>query len=366
MIILSNEEIESLLTVEMALKALELAYVGQAAGKAVNRPRTDLYLPGIHEGSVYAFKSMEGGLVDAKVVALRLNSDVIQWQEKQSRIIKEKAPAAPGNKWVGLILLFSAETGEPLAIFPDGVVQRVRVAVTSALAAREMARQDASTMAIFGSGWQAGAHVPAFCAVRDIKRIRAFSPTKANREKFAKEMETLVGVPVEPVNSPDKAGKDADILVAATNAITRVILPEWMRPGVHATCVKISELGDETIGKANRIVVHAKNFAPENYIAGYGDEKIWAHDPVDFIRGAKRSADQAEKPPLWIGSPELKEVLGGKIPGRSSAEDVTCFINNIGLGIQFAAVGHAIYSEAMAKGLGREIPTDWFLETVHP
>ena len=366
MIILSNEEIESILTVDMALNALERAYVGQAAGKAVNRPRTDLYLPGVHEGSVYAFKSMEGGLVDSKVVALRLNSDVIRWEDKQSRVIKEKVPAAPGNKWVGLILLFSAETGEPLAIFPDGVVQRLRVAVTSALAAREMARQDASTMAIFGSGWQAGAHVPAFCAVRKIQRIKAFSPTKANRETFAKKMETLVGVPVEPVNSAEEASSGADILVAATNAITRVIPPEWMRPGVHATCVKISELGDETIGKANRIVVHAKNFAPENYIAGYGDEKIWAHDPVDFIRGAKSSVNEAEKAPPWIDSPELKEVLGGKIPGRTSAEDVTCFINNIGLGIQFAAVGKAVFSEAKAKGLGREIPTDWFLETVHP
>jgi alanine dehydrogenase len=366
MIILNNEEIESLLTVDMALKALESAYLGQAAGKAVNRPRTDLYLPGVHEGSVYAFKSMEGGLVESKVVALRLNSDVIQWKERQSRVIKEKVPAAPGNKWVGLILLFSAETGEPLAIFPDGVVQRMRVAVTSALAARAMARRNASTMAIFGSGWQAGAHVPAFCAVRDIKRIKAFSPTKANRERFAKEMEKIVGVPVEPVDSAEDASKDADILVAATNAITRVIAPEWMRPGVHATCVKISELGDETIGKANRVVVHAKNFAPENYIAGYGDEKIWIHDPVDFIRGAKTSADKVEKAPFWIESPELKEVLGGKVPGRTSAEDVTCFINNIGLGIQFAAVGHAVYSEARAKGFGREIPTDWFLETVHP
>lgn len=366
MIILSNEEIESLLSVDMALKALERAYVGQSAGKAVNRPRTDLYLPGVHEGSVYAFKSMEGGLVESKVVALRLNSDVIQWQEKQGRIVKDKMRAAPGNKWVGLILLFSAETGEPLAIFPDGVVQRMRVAVTSALAAREMARPDASTMAIFGSGWQAGAHVPAFCGVRPIERIKVFSPTKANRERFAKEMEKIVAVPVEPVNSPDEAGQDADILVAATNAITRVIPPEWMRPGVHATCVKISELGDETIGKANRIVVHAKNFAPENYIAGYGDDKIWAHDPVDFIRGAKTSADEAERAPFWIGSPELKEVLGGKVPGRSSADDVTCFINNIGLGIQFAAVGYAVYSEAKAKSFGREIPTDWFLETVHP
>jgi alanine dehydrogenase len=317
MLILSNEEIESLLNVDLALKCLERAYIGQAQGTAVNRPRSDLYLPGVHEGSVYAFKTMEGGLVESKMVALRLNSDVIRWQERENRVVKDKLPMAPGKKWVGLIQLFSAETGEPLAMFPDGVIQRMRVAVTSALAAREMARQDAAVMAIFGSGWQVGAHVPAFCAVRRIKRITAFSPTRGNREKFATEMEKLVGVQVQPMNTAEEAARDADILVAATNAVTHVIEPEWLKPGVHFTCVKDCELGGGFFFAANKI----------------------------------------------------DGIMGGNfliVPGRKSAQEITCFINNIGLGIQFAAVGGAIYSEAKAKGIGKEIPTDWFLETVHP
>ncbi len=365
MLILSNEEIESLLTVDLTLASLRQAYVGQAQGTAVNRPRSDLYMPGVHEGSVYAFKTMEGGLVESKIVALRLNSDVIRWQERDNRVVKEKLPAAPGKKWVGLIQLFSAETGEPLAMFPDGVIQRMRVAATSALAANEMARPDASVMAIFGSGWQAGAHVPAFCSVRKLRKINAYSPTPANRTKFAREMENLAGVPVEPMASAAEAARDADILVAATNAITRVIEPEWMKPGVHATCVKDCELGEETIRRATRVVIHARNFAPENYIAGFGDEKIAAHDPVDFIRGAKTSAE-SDTAPFWAGAPDLKEVMGGREPGRKSADEVTCFVNNIGLGIQFAAVGGAIYAAAKANGVGREVPTDWFLESVHP
>ncbi len=366
MLILSNEDIESLLTVDLALDTLERAYISQAQGTAVNRPRSDLYLPGVHEGSVYAFKTMEGGLVDSKVVALRLNSDVIAWEQREDRVVKEKLPAAPGKKWVGLIQLYSAETGEPLAMFPDGVVQGLRVAVTSALAGKHMVRKDASVLAVFGSGWQARAHVRAFCAVRDIKRVQVFSPTKANRESFAREMESTVGVAVEPMVSAEAAASGADILVAATNAITRVIPPQWMKAGVHATCVKISELGDETFRRADRIVIHAKNFAPENYIAGYGDEKVWCHDPVDFIRGERKSAAEADAAPFWIHSPELKDVIGGTMPGRTSEQEITCFINNIGLGIQFAAVGNAVYLAAKAKGVGKEIPTDWFLETVHP
>ena len=132
MLILNNDEIESLLSVNLALKALERAYRSQAQGTAVNRPRSDLYLPGVNEGCVYAFKTMEGGLVESKIVALRLNSDTIRWEKRGERVVKEKVPMAPGKRWVGLIQLFSAETGEPLAIFPDGVIQRMRVAVTSA------------------------------------------------------------------------------------------------------------------------------------------------------------------------------------------------------------------------------------------
>lgn len=366
MLILNNEEIESLLAVETSLQALEKAYKGLAEGRAISRPRTDLYLPSTTSGGIYAFKSMEGGLVDPPVLALRLNSDVIRWEERAGRIVKEKVPVAPGGKWVGLVLLFSAETGEPLAIFPDGVIQRWRVAGTSALAARYLAREDSTVLGVFGSGWQAGAHVPMMCGVRKIKKIQVYSPTKSHREAFAEEMEKMVRVPVETMERPDEAAVGADILVAATNAITRVIQPEWLRPGAHVTCVKDCELGDETIRKANRLVIHSRKFAPENYIAGYGNDKIEAHDPLYFLKRGEGRVAAASRPPFWVTAPELKDLIGGKVSGRGSDDEITCFVNNIGLGLQFVALGAAVYSEARSKGIGREIPTDWFLESVHP
>lgn len=366
MLILNNEEIDSLLSIKHALGWMEKAYREHADGKAVNRPRTDMYLPSTAEGGVYVFKTMEGGLQESRVVALRLNSDVIRWEEREGRVVKHKVPLAPGKKWVGLILLFSAATGEPLAIFPDGVIQRLRVAISSALAAREMAREDAAVLGIYGAGWQAGAHVPAMCAVRRISRVQVYSPTEAHRKAFADEMEQKVGVPVKAVARPQDAARDADILVAATNAITLVIRPEWVRPGIHFTCVKDCELGEETIRKADRLAIHTRNFAPENYIAGYGDQRITAHDPLDYLKAGKGSAPSPPKPPFWLSAPELKDIIAGKAKGRGSAEESTCFINNIGLGLQFAAFGNAVYVEARAKGIGREIPTDWFLESVHP
>jgi ornithine cyclodeaminase/alanine dehydrogenase-like protein (mu-crystallin family) len=138
-------------------------------------------------------------------------------------------------------------------------------------------------------------------------------------------MEKLIGVPVKLMASLAEATKGADMLVAATNAITRVIEPEWTKSGVHATCVKDCEPDEETIRKANRVVIHARNFVPENYIAGFGDEKIASHDPVDFIRGAKRSASETAAVPFWAIAPELKAIMGGRMLGRKSADEVTCF-----------------------------------------
>ena len=366
MIILNNEEVGELLSMENCLRHLESAYKELSGGSAVNRPRSDLYLPATTTGGVYCFKTMEGGLTQEKVVALRLNSDVIRWEEKAGRIIKDKVPAAPGNKWVGLVLLFSAETGEPLAIFPDGIIQGTRVAASSALAARFLAREDAAVLGILGSGWQARAHAKAMCAVRNIRKIMVHSPTKANRDKFALEMENELGVSVDAAASGQSVAESADILVAATNSVSRVIPPDWLKPGMHVTCVKITELGDETLRQFNRLVIHTRKWAPDNYITGFNDERVEAHDPIDFLAEGGKSSSVAPKQPFWLDAPELKDVVAGKVAGRQTPTETTCFNNNIGLGIQFAALGKLIFDAAKAKGLGREIPTDWFLETVHP
>jgi len=367
MLILSNEEIESFLSIDTCIDALEKAYRSWDKGTAVNRPRTDLVLPSATEAGVYAFKSVEAGMYDPPIVALRINSDIIRWNQQGNRTIKTKIPAAPGDKYVGLVMLFSTITGEPLAMFPDGVMQRMRVASSSALAARFLAREDASTMALFGSGWQAGSHVPAMCAVRPLKRINVFSPTKANREAFVKEMQPKVKAEVRAVESPEEAIRDADIIVATTNSLSRVVSADWVKPGLHLTCVRVPELGDDTIRKVDRLVIHAHQHAPSNFIAGYGEEGIAAHDAIDILKlGPARAHEVNVEHPFWLSAPDLKDLVTGKAEGRANPQESTCFLNNIGIGLQFAAVGAALYSEAKARGVGRELPTDWFLESVHP
>ena len=105
-----------------------------------------------------------------------------------------------------------------------------------------LAREDASTLALFGSGWQAGSQLPAMCAVRNLKTVKVYSPTASNREAFVKEMQQKVSAEVRAVDNPDDAVKNADIIATTTNSLTRVASPEWVRPGIHLTCVRVPEL----------------------------------------------------------------------------------------------------------------------------
>jgi ornithine cyclodeaminase/alanine dehydrogenase-like protein (mu-crystallin family) len=169
------------------------------------------------------------------------------------------------------------------------------------------------------------------------------------------------------VDTPDEAIERADIIAATTNSLTRVVNADWVKPGLHLTCVRVPELGDETIRRVDRLVIHAHQHAPKNYIAGFGEEGIEAHDAIDIIgKGPGRAHELTIDHPFWLAAPELKDLVTGKAQGRANAQESTCFLNNIGIGLQFAAVGAAVFHEAKGKGIGREIPTDWFLETVHP
>src|SRR6201986_2147781 len=158
-LILSNADAEKLITMPECIAVLEEAYAELAEGRGVSRTRSDSFAPTARDDAVYSLKSMDGIVPKFGVGAVRINSDIITWPKKGNTIRREKVPAAPGNRYVGLVLLFSTENGEPLAIFPDGVMQRMRVGAANGLAAKYLARENAKTLGILGSGWQAGAQL---------------------------------------------------------------------------------------------------------------------------------------------------------------------------------------------------------------
>src|SRR6266576_3783084 len=204
-LILSNDDVEKLLTMRDCIDVLEDAYVELAEGRGVNRTRSDCITPTSRPDAVYGLKSMDGVIPKLGIGAVRINSDIVTFPKKGNNIRREKVPAAPGARYTGLVLLFSTENGEPLAILPDGVMQRMRVGAANGLGAKYLARKDARTVGILGSGWQAGTQLMAVCAVRAIETIRCFSPNRANREAFSREWNAKLGVKVVPVQTPEDA-----------------------------------------------------------------------------------------------------------------------------------------------------------------
>jgi hypothetical protein len=160
----------------------------------VNRPTCHTYLPHSLPQSTYSFKSVDGGVGKLGVLALRITSDVVQEQQINNSVRLEKLPLAGKGMFVGLVQLFSAATGELLAIMPDGFIQQTRVGVTSALGMKFMARKNSKILGLIGSGGQARAHYRFMTSVLPIEKVRVFSPNPENRKKFVAEMTKETGV----------------------------------------------------------------------------------------------------------------------------------------------------------------------------
>jgi ornithine cyclodeaminase/alanine dehydrogenase-like protein (mu-crystallin family) len=355
-LILSNDDVGKLLTMPECIDVLEDSYIELAEGRGVSRTRSDCFTPTSREDALYSLKSMDGVVPKLGVGAVRINSDIITWPKTGNTMRREKVPAAPGNRYVGLVLLFSTENGEPLAIFPDGVMQRMRVGAANGLGAKYLARKDAKTVGILGSGWQAGAQLMAICAVREITTIRCFSPNAENRTTFSRQMSETLGIEVVPVGQPEEAIAGADIVMCASNSLDHIFFERWVERGVHLSSIKVPEIEPKAVKRADRVAIHVRDTKPI-YAATKGLElpeisggRGWASgDGIDF-----------SKPPT------LPDLAAGHAPGRQSDDEITCFLNNLGLGYQFAAAGSLLYRKAKESGAGHDLPTEWFTEDVHP
>jgi ornithine cyclodeaminase/alanine dehydrogenase-like protein (mu-crystallin family) len=302
---------------------------------------------------------MSGVLPSRNIAALRLNSSVVKWYEKAGGIRKDKLPVAGGDKFVGLVMLFSTETGEPLAIFPDGYVQKLRVAGASAIAARYLARKDANIMALLGAGWQASAHLVTMSMVRDLKRVKVFSPTPESRRRFVAEWSGKVSAQLTEAGSAAEAMDAADLVICTTNSISPLFSGEILQPGTHVSCVKPCELDAATYKRSDPLIIHWTEAKPFQITIGVDRQSI-----PDVSEGWQHPITR-EDCAIW-DFPTLSQLVNGQHPGRTNNDAISCFCNNVGLGLQFAAVGSEVLARAREARVGREIPTDWFLEDVHP
>lgn len=349
-LLLDNDDVAKVLDIGACLGALEQSYVAIANGRTAERARSQIRVPLDEPDVTYCLKSMEGGIFGDGYMTLRLTSDAVFEGRVDGRLRREKQPRGPGGTYCGLIIVFDTATLGPVAILHDGLIQLVRVACTSALSTRELAREDAGDLGLIGSSDQAWWHLVATRSVRALRRVRVFSPNPERCEAFARRAREELRLDVTAVRSARDAIDAADIVIAATNASEPVLDGAWIAPGAHVVSIVSGdkgstrrELDDETMRRAALVVAHSKAGAMEH---GTGDL-------VGPIRAGILS---------WEKIIDLPDLIGGKAAGRARREDITVFKNNGGTGMQFAAVAPKIAELARAAGIGRRLPTAWFVE----
>jgi len=340
-LILNNDEIDQILDMELCLNILEDLYREYGSGRTVDIPRCDAVVPSKLPDHVYGLKTMSGCVPYLGKAAIRLNSDTIYHPTIDGIQRRVKVPAASGQKWVGMVLLFDIANGEPVGIFPDGMIQRMRVGATNGLAAKYLSRENSKTLALIGSGWQASGQIMAFCQVRKLEEVRVYSPNPEHRQSFCKEMEPQVKVKMIPVGSADEAVRGADIIAAGTSSMVPVLKKEWLQPGIHVSAIKKQEMNWEVISGCDLFFLHTNRiFTQTNYFMESDKE---SNPEVKKGWWSVRQEEMLVKKVF----PDMGDLLTGKAPRRTKADQITGFLNNVGLGIQFAAVGARVYEIAL-------------------
>ena len=356
-LLLSNDEVERALTPEDAITATETIYRELAEGRAINRPRSQTYMPvesKEHPGFRYRFKSQEGSGVSSGVWALRITSDMAGFSYTAGVKRRRILPVAAGNRFCGMVILFDIETIEPIAFMPDGVIQKLRVAALSAVGAKFLAPAQPKTLGLFGSGWQADAHIDFLCHRFPFETVKVYSPNQEHCRDFCRNKSAKLARSVEAVDAPAKAVEGCDVVQTATAAWDAVFDGHLVQKGMYVCSIggsdasnKRREIDDETIRRADLYVVHSKEVARLDQ-----SPDVW-----EIAQKGIKS---------WGSIQEVQDLVAGKIPGRTHPGQITVFNNNTGAGTQFAALGAAVLRRARTLGLGREIPTEWFLEDVSP
>lgn len=362
-LLLDTREIAQVLTMADAVAAMEEAFRDLAAGSGVNRPRSHTYVPRPAppgEDRFYLFKSMDGALPRLGMHGLRMSSDLLVEREVGGQRRREKIPLAPGGKYVGLLMLFSLETLEPLAIMPDGYLQRMRVGATSALAASRLARPDARRAAVIGTGWQAGAQVMGlFDVFPRLEEMKVYSPNAAHRAAFADEWSATLNRRVTVAPTATDAVSGADVVALATNSQVPVIAAEAISEGCHVGSIQGREVPDGLVARADLVVVRERS-EPTFWVMG---------DRLPHEVSRRRSVEKGDVDASRVVT--LGDVVTGRHPGRTSDRQITLFTGggsggSAGLGTQFVAIGALIYRRARERGLGHELPTEWFLQDERP
>jgi ornithine cyclodeaminase/alanine dehydrogenase len=325
MLVLSRADVESLLTMSDAITAVEEGFRMVTDGNVVmpQRVATEIAPHGGLHLSMPAFVGSDPGTLSIKIVSVYPDNP----EQHDLPMIQ------------GVLLLHDARNGRPLALMDAEHLTAMRTGAASGVATRHLARKDASIVALFGVGAQAGAQLAAVCAVRSIEQVFVVSKTGRNDLDFCLQVGNKLGVHMIPCRDPRMAVESADIICTATNSHQPIFNGNWIQDGAHINAVgaytaQMRELDSNTI-ISSRIFVDRHEAA-----------RTEAGDILIPIAEGGITYDHV------IG--ELGEVVSGTVVGRTCDTDITLF-KSVGLAMQDAVTAQHIYALALSEGRGQNI-----------
>jgi alanine dehydrogenase len=376
MLIISNSDVTELLTMNDCIRVQEEAFKKLPYGGAIHRPRIDVYMPCESTDGYYRWSTMEGA--NDGYMAIRMKSDVIEWPRDANGNWTEEKYCIQSGTYCGIIYLLSTRNGEPLAFINDGVLQHMRVGGGAGIGVKWLSRADSHVVGMLGSGGMARTFLEAFTCVRDIRLCKVYSPNPTRREEYAREMSQKLGIEVRAVDSAREAVRSVDILSSCTDSMKPVYDADWVEKGMHVTNLGRREMPDKVAEKFDVVVRQGaaglqmrqterfqaeRGLSPAAYIGGSPEEmkRIPEKNPEPGFGG-----DSPEFNDRGRGGdkPEFADLVTGKCPGRTSREQITFYRNVGNQGLQFSAVGGWVYQLAKTRNMGRQIPTEWFLQDI--
>ncbi|HEV2224494.1 MAG TPA: ornithine cyclodeaminase family protein [Candidatus Acidoferrales bacterium] len=314
-LLLSESDVRSLLTMPLAIEAVEDAFRRLGDRSAQFHSRQRLHLPGNSYLHYMAAADGTGGYMGMKIYT----------------------SSREGLRF--LVPLFQAKTGELLALIEARYLGQMRTGAASGVATKLLARRDARTVGIIGTGLQAETQIEAVAAVRKIERVRAFGRDPERRQRFAREMSAKLGVPVEATASAEEAVHDADILITSTTASKPVVEGRWLRAGMHLNAIganfpEKAELDADAVSRADVIFADSRD-----------QSKLEAGDLIQAFEG-----DYSR----WNEVKELSDLIAERVEGRTSPEQITLFKSN-GIAIEDIVTAGRVYELALERGIGSNV-----------
>jgi ornithine cyclodeaminase/alanine dehydrogenase-like protein (mu-crystallin family) len=367
MLIIDNDTVKSLLSMADCIRVQEEAFAATLSGEAVCRPRIDTFSPCARADGYYRFGSTEGA--SHGVHAVRLKSDIMTWPKSADGTWSESKHCISPGTYCGLVMLFSTADGAPLAIINDGYLQHLRVGGSAGIGAKLMSRPESRIIGMIGSGGMARTALEALAVVRKIEKVKVHSRNAANARAYAEEMSELLGVEIEPVGTAREAVRGVDILTTATDSMLPVIEGAWLEPGMHVVNIGPHDLGPDSVARIDRVVRQGEEALDLSSLAGSAvgmghSRSALVSGTPEQLKRIPKSEGKKSNAKLVKAWPIYTDVISGKAQGRAHPDEITQYSPVGNWGVQFSACGAYIYTRAVEAGLGRQLPTEWFLQSI--